>query len=88
MINAIWPDAERQKWEAHCQAENSEQCTAYIGTAPYTEEEKSWLKHHYGGEFRFLRLYNLNIGKEEDREEGRAIARTFMQADEEEMLNQ
>jgi hypothetical protein len=46
--------------------------------APYTLEEKRWLKVHYGGEFKFLRAYELSIHKDEDREEGRAIMRAFM----------
>ena len=47
----------------------------------YTAEEKEWLKENWGGEYRFLRAYELSIYKEEDREEGRAIVRAFIEAD-------
>ena len=49
--------------------------------APYTAAEKAWLKKHYGGEFHFLAVYGLSIYKEEDREEGRGIARAMMAND-------
>ena len=35
----------------------------------------------YGGEFKFLRCYGLKTEKDEDREEGRRIARALMQED-------
>ncbi|KAM7200325.1 hypothetical protein V8F20_005302 [Naviculisporaceae sp. PSN 640] len=53
----------------------------------YTAEEKAWLKEHYGGEFRFLRSNALNITKDEQREEGRAIARALIDMDKEDELN-
>lgn len=48
---------------------------------PYTQAEKQWLKDHWDGEFKFLRAYGLSIYKEEDREEGRAIARAMIKGD-------
>ena len=36
------------------------------------------MKNKFGGEYKFLRDYGLSIYKEEDREEGRRIARAFM----------
>ena len=48
---------------------------------PYTAKEKRWLKKNFGGEFRFLRMYALSIYDEDEREEGRAIARGFMEHD-------
>lgn len=45
---------------------------------PYTTTEKEWLKQHWGDEFHFLQAYGLNIHKEEDREEGRSIARAII----------
>lgn len=48
---------------------------------PLTPAEKKWLKENFGNEFKFLRLYGLNIFKEEDREEGRAILRGFISDD-------
>ena len=74
-INAYWIDSERQRWEAY-----KEDMTS--GRAPYTAEEKKWLKKHYKDEFHFLLSYGLKIYNDEDREEGRAIARGLMQHDE------
>ncbi|KAK4148887.1 hypothetical protein C8A00DRAFT_38523 [Chaetomidium leptoderma] len=51
-------------------------------SAPYTEEEKGWLKREWGGEFKFLTAYGLNIYKDEDRDEGRRVARAMMEVDE------
>ena len=45
---------------------------------PYNTAEKEWLKQHWGDEFHFLRAYGLNIHREEDREEGRSIARAMI----------
>jgi hypothetical protein len=47
-----------------------------------TTAEKQWLKKHWRGEFHFLIAYGLKIYNEEDREEGRAIVRAFMKAEE------
>jgi hypothetical protein len=43
-----------------------------------TNEEKAWLKTHYGGEFKFLQTYGLSIYRDEDREEGRRILRSIL----------
>ncbi|KAL2024417.1 hypothetical protein VTK56DRAFT_8228 [Thermocarpiscus australiensis] len=51
------------------------------GSRPYTAEEKAWLKRNFGDEFKFLLQHGLSIYKEEDREEGRAIARALMEED-------
>jgi hypothetical protein len=48
----------------------------------YTTAEKQWLKKHWRDEFHFLIAYGLKIYNEEDREEGRAIVRAFMKAEE------
>ena len=53
----------------------------------YSGEEKEWLKCHFGGEYRFLRTCGLSIFKDEDRLQGRAIAREFMRQDEAEEIN-
>lgn len=45
----------------------------------YTAAEKAWLKRAFGGEFKFLRVYGLKFHKDEDREEGRAIARGIIE---------
>jgi hypothetical protein len=73
MINAQWPATERARWEAH-------PVTPYNGEL-YTTEEKAWLKANYGGEYKFLLTFGLSIYNEEDREEGRSVARGFMAKD-------
>ena len=71
-----WPDEERARWErvkaAAVESERSSQ------VAPYTVEEKEWLKENWGGEFRFLHAHLLKIHDEEDRAEGRRIVRAMM----------
>lgn len=65
-INARWPDAERAHWQA---------------VKPYTDAEKAWLKKNYKDEYHFLQQNGLSIYKDEDREDGRALARSLMTAD-------
>ncbi|KAK3298808.1 uncharacterized protein B0H64DRAFT_439248 [Chaetomium fimeti] len=48
----------------------------------YTAKEKEWLKRHWDGEFKFLASYGLSIYDEDDREEGRRIARAMIAHDE------
>ena len=72
-INAGWSPSERDKWHAH----QKNRATSL------SDEEKAWLKQHYGNEFHFLRAYWLSIYKEKDREEGRSILRALMQCDQE-----
>ncbi len=50
--------------------------------APYTRDEKDWLKRHWDGEFNFLVAHGLRIY--EDRDEGRRVVRAMMETDEEE----
>jgi len=80
VINAMWPNSERQKWEAH------QGRTTHHPRPGYTEKEKEWLKENYRSEFQFLRDFGLSIYKDEDREEGRTILRSLMQREEEEEL--
>ncbi|KAK0649517.1 hypothetical protein B0T16DRAFT_492135 [Cercophora newfieldiana] len=47
-------------------------------TSILTPEEEQWVKDRWGSEHHFLQAYGLNIYKEEDREEGRAITRGLM----------
>lgn len=49
----------------------------------YTQKEKAWLKKHHGNEYKFLKTFNLSIHKEDDRAEGRHMARSMMTSDEE-----
>ncbi|KAK5114043.1 hypothetical protein LTR85_010349 [Meristemomyces frigidus] len=81
-INATWSEKEQCRWLAFksssAVAASHAVTAAGGGQPPYTAEETRWLKHKYGGEFRFLRQLGLRIHSEEHREEGRAIARAFM----------
>lgn len=70
-IFALWSDDERVKWHAH---QNT------LGWS-YNLLEKMWLHKYYGNEFSFLRDQGLNIYKNEDREKGKAILRSLIQAD-------
>lgn len=70
-VSVYWPKEEYNRWNDHIS-----------GESPLTHDEKQWLNQHWGGEFRFLRAYRLNIHKEDDRVEGRAILRAFMSQDE------
>lgn len=63
-------------------AGSSRRTTEKGQSAPYTKEEKDWLKRNWGGEFKFLIAYGLSIYDDDDREEGRRIARAMMAADE------
>ncbi|KAJ4006020.1 hypothetical protein NW752_001265 [Fusarium irregulare] len=74
LINVLWADSERKKWEDHRASKTLQQ--AEVG--PLTTEEKQWLKDHWGSEFKFLMSHGLDISKEDDREEGRSILRAIM----------
>jgi hypothetical protein len=74
VINVLWADNERKKWEELRASKARQQ--AEVG--PLTSEEKQWLKNHWGNEFKFLMSHDLNINKDEDREEGRSILRAIM----------
>jgi len=87
VINATWIAEERRRWLAH-QCDDFMYPSGMEGIAaassyslPYTPQEKQWLKEHFGGEFRFLQQYGLHIYCEEDRDEGRMIAKGFMEED-------
>ncbi len=47
---------------------------------PYTAKEKAVLKKHWRNEYYFLRAYQLDIYKAEDRKEGRRILRACIAA--------
>jgi hypothetical protein len=59
-----------------------DQIFATMPSPAYTAKEKEWLKRHWDGEFKFLAAYGLSIYDEDDREEGRAIARAMIAQDE------
>lgn len=79
VINAIWPNSERQRFEA----KTAGPLVSATAAPPYllTPDEKEWLKKHFKNEFNFLRMYGLSIFKGEDREEGRAILRAMIEAE-------
>ena len=79
LINARWPATERARWESFKAGQKIESVVAANEDGPYTTEEKAWLKKHYRGEFNFLRCFGLSIYKEDDRAEGRGIARALME---------
>ncbi|KAF7552748.1 hypothetical protein G7046_g7312 [Stylonectria norvegica] len=84
-LHALWPPGEREKLEA-AEAANVEvpspdagrSPNVYRSSAPLTPTEKEWLKANYKNEYKFLKIFGLSIYKPDDREEGRAIIRTFM----------
>ena len=84
-IRANWPPSERERWEAHKEqlarpcVPTLELPTSRTSDEGYTSDEKQWLKKHWGDEFRFLRDYGLSIYDEEQRAEGRQLARQLMQ---------
>ncbi|KAI9162894.1 hypothetical protein HJFPF1_04489 [Paramyrothecium foliicola] len=84
MINATWPDSERDRFAALGGMSSS----GALPAPALTEMEKSWLKAHFESEFKFLQAHGLNIYKEEDRDEGRTILRTIMSADEDELSSE
>jgi hypothetical protein len=43
------------------------------GSRLYTPAERKFLKDEYDSEYKFLRIHELSIPKDEEREEGRAI---------------
>ncbi|KAK3392788.1 hypothetical protein B0H63DRAFT_504839 [Podospora didyma] len=87
LIHAFWSDAERRKWAEAQQASNAgrrasePQGSSSSSSLPYTDEEKDWIKQNFGDEYHFLLIHGLSIHKEEDREDGRTIARTLMDSD-------
>ena len=86
-INARWPDAERMS--VYFDNLGSELSDLYntgarwLAVKPYTDAEKVWLKQNYKDEYHFLLQHGLSIYKDEDREDGRAMARSLMAADDE-----
>lgn len=85
-INATWPEGEQLKWQ-NVQRMQAPDPSIVSTSQPsqgdaYTADEKQWLKTHWKNEFLFLRAYGLSIYKEEDREDGRALVRSFMAEEE------
>ncbi|SMR43388.1 unnamed protein product [Zymoseptoria tritici ST99CH_1E4] len=60
---------------------NNNNDSEHVLRRPLTTAEKEFLKRHYRGEFRFLRIHGLRIHDRKQRAEGREILRTIMAAD-------
>lgn len=71
VINATWSDEERERWRRYKLANGN-------ALPALSLEERAWLKRHYGNEYKFLRALGLQIYKDEDRREGRAILKAVM----------
>lgn len=97
-VRACWAPSERARWEEYKQGNQSRTShSSEPSSAPpkndtmqnpqpdlgYTKEEKAWLKIHYGDEYKFLRDHGLSIYDDDEREEGRAIVRSFMAKEDE-----
>jgi hypothetical protein len=83
-LNCRWDPAEQQRWQEFKAREiHSMSAQIYVsdGNPPYTAAEKGWLKKRRITEFKFLRMYGLKMHDDEDRAEGRALVRGFMQDD-------
>ncbi|EGP91805.1 uncharacterized protein MYCGRDRAFT_107790 [Zymoseptoria tritici IPO323] len=60
---------------------NNNNDSEHVLLRPLTTAEKEFLKRHYRGEFRFLRIHGLRIHDRKQRAEGREILRTIMAVD-------
>ncbi|KAK3697464.1 hypothetical protein LTR37_017410 [Vermiconidia calcicola] len=85
VIGVQWPEEEIIRWKLKVmvleRVQDSKKEPAASSGAPYTGAEKAWLKVAFGGEFYFLKRYGLSIYEEDDRKEGRRIARTLIKGD-------
>ncbi|PPJ52298.1 hypothetical protein CBER1_09258 [Cercospora berteroae] len=76
MINAVWSDEERAKWLSRPKGDAQSQNHSL---SSLSDQEKAWLKKHYGNEWKFLASYGLKLTDDEERAEGRAILRGLME---------
>ncbi|KAF1913067.1 hypothetical protein BDU57DRAFT_457153, partial [Ampelomyces quisqualis] len=79
MLGCRWDESENRKWQNFKGGNGLVAAVRYV--APYSAEEKAFLKKYYGSEWHFLLQHGLRIHKEEDREDGRAILRDIMRED-------
>jgi hypothetical protein len=77
-LSLIWPAEESARWERFKAGEREPKRSESQVPAPYTDEERQWLKDNWDGEFRFLTAHGLKIHDEEDRADGRRIVRAMM----------
>lgn len=87
VISVQWPNSEGARWKLHQlllmpspKEESEKRTTAASHGPPYRTAEKAWLKVAFGGEFHFLKRYGLGMS-EDDREEGRHLARKLIKDD-------
>ncbi|KAI1098257.1 hypothetical protein F4804DRAFT_338386 [Jackrogersella minutella] len=87
ILHVIWPDSERRRWKVfqanHISGPSLSDLRGQAAneSESYNPAEKQWLKHHYGGEFKFLLTHGLKIDKDEDREEGRRLLRALIEGE-------
>ena len=82
VVSALWEPSERARWKLFQSGQDrhsaGDKSNGGSHSTSLTQEEKTWLKENYGGEFRFLRCHGLSIYNEDDRIEGRRILQAFM----------
>ena len=78
MIGATWPEEEQERFAAMKSSQRTtDRSPGKI--APLTQEERAWIKEHWGNEFKFLRGHGLRIYKGDEREEGRETLKILPQ---------
>lgn len=84
-FHASWPSSEVARFNKHVTDVNHKRAGGVSQVPPLTDEERQFMKKHYGNEFQFLMTQGLHMHKEEDREDGRRILRAFMAESEDEV---
>jgi hypothetical protein len=75
------PRTQKQPTQKNLPRTTKMQASYRTAPPPYTAVEKQWLEANYGGEYHFLRFYQLSVYSEEDREKGRLIVRALIAAE-------
>ena len=89
-VSVFWPaqeQARRKTILAQAMNVSSLNCAGNRRDVPYMDEERQWLKIHYGGDFHFLQVHALKIFEDKDRAEVGCIAKFLMLDDDEEELS-
>jgi hypothetical protein len=77
VIGATWPEEEQERFAAMKSSQSTtDRSPGKI--APLTQEERVWIKEHWGNEFKFLQGHGLRIYKRDEREEGREILKILL----------
>jgi hypothetical protein len=84
VINVRWCAEEKARWGSyearlHSRHTSRRSTKSFASVDRYATEERRWLRDNFGGESHFLQTHGLSIYRDEDREEGRAIARALME---------